>query len=105
MDGNIAKVTALVNDPSSREPDPVGQLISSFLIARSGTFRELAELREEVSELLTRLPQHTTLIYNTKVKLLIFIRDGATRKATSTSKSSGKSRMRRLIGSKEHFTT
>ena len=63
MDDNIANVTALVNDTHSREPDPVGQLISSFLIARSRTFRELAELRNEVSELLARLFLHNTLIY------------------------------------------
>lgn len=63
MDDNIAPVTALVNDTRSREPDPVSQLISSFLIARSRTFRELAELRDEVSELLARLFLHNTLIH------------------------------------------
>ena len=49
--------TADVTTPTdyiTRESNPMDQLISTFLTARSGVYRELAELREEVSELMAR---------------------------------------------------
>ena len=104
MDDKIEHTTTLVDKLCLREPDPARQLIDSFLIARSEIFRGLAELRDEVSEPLTRLNCYTTLLHNWKPRLITFARDGATRKATSTSKSSGKPRMKRLSGSEESFT-
>lgn len=49
MDDDIAKSMTLTKETRSPKPDSAGQLISTFLIARSGVYRELAELREEVS--------------------------------------------------------
>ena len=54
MDNNIANITTLNNDARPQESDPVFQLISTFLTARSDIYRELAELRREVSEPTTR---------------------------------------------------
>lgn len=62
MGDNLANTVPLINDTRSRESDPSDRLITTFLIAHSRIFRELAELREEVSKLTTRDPSHTTLV-------------------------------------------
>ncbi|KAF6217509.1 hypothetical protein HO133_006847 [Letharia lupina] len=47
MGDNLANTVPLINDTRSRESDPSDRLITTFLIAHSRIFRELAELREE----------------------------------------------------------
>lgn len=101
MDDNLPNVREMVNDTRSQEPDSVVHLISSFLIARSRIFRQLSELREEVSEPSIQTYPQITLIYYWKRRLIAFARDGVTPKATSTLKSSGKPRMKRLSGNED----
>lgn len=54
MDNNVANLTTLNDGARLQESDPVAQLISTFLTARSDIYRELAELRREASEPMTR---------------------------------------------------
>ncbi len=49
MGDGIATSMIIIKDTRPPESDPASQLISTFLTARSGTYRELAELREAVS--------------------------------------------------------
>ena len=101
IDDNFPNVREMVNNTRSREPDPVVHVISSFLIARSRIFRQLSELREEVSEPSIQTYLQIVLIYYWKRRLIAVARDGAAPKATSTLKSSGKPRMKRLSGNEE----
>lgn len=62
MENDIAGIMTLTKDTRSPELDPASQLISAFLKARSGIYRELTELRREVSKPLVQYPSHTTLV-------------------------------------------
>ena len=105
MDSKNPTFTTQIHDTRSGESDQVGRSISTFLTARSAIFRELAEIREQVSEVLTRDPPYTALILHWKAGLIAFGRDGTTRKATSTFRSSGEMRTRRLTKRKKSFLT
>lgn len=61
MDDDTAEVTTPTDNFRPRELNPVDERISTFLTARSGIYRELADLREEVSEPMTRDSSHTTV--------------------------------------------
>ncbi len=54
MDNDVANLTTLNDEARPEESDPVVQLISTFLTARSDIYHGLAELRREVSEPMTR---------------------------------------------------
>ena len=62
MTDNIANITTLTNEAHSRGSDLMDELISIFLIVRSEISRELAEVKKEMSKLVSQDLSHTTQV-------------------------------------------